>query len=65
MTDPEAMKPDDWDEDAPLEIEDEDAEKPEGWLDDEPDEIDDTGARCHPLHDAGCTCCVCQQPLSL
>ena len=43
IADPEAVKPDDWDEDAPLEIEDEDAEKPEGWLDDEPDEIDDTG----------------------
>ena len=44
IADPEAVKPDDWDEDAPLEIEDTEAEKPEGWLDDEPDEIDDAGA---------------------
>jgi Calreticulin family len=44
IEDPEAKKPDDWDEDAPREIPDEDAQKPEGWLDDEPDEIDDPGA---------------------
>lgn len=45
IADPEAKKPDDWDEDAPKEIPDEDAQKPEGWLDDEPDEIDDPGAQ--------------------
>lgn len=44
IPDPEASKPDDWDEDAPREILDEDAEKPEGWLDNEPEEIDDPGA---------------------
>ena len=44
IPDPEASKPDDWDEDAPREIVDEDAEKPEGWLDNEPEEIDDPGA---------------------
>lgn len=44
IPDPEAKKPDDWDEDAPREIPDEEAQKPEGWLDDEPDEIDDPGA---------------------
>ena len=43
IPDPEATKPDDWDEDAPREILDEEAEKPEGWLDDEPEEIDDPG----------------------
>ena len=43
MTDPDATKPDDWDEDAPRQIEDDDAEKPDGWLDDEPAEIDDPG----------------------
>ena len=43
IPDPEASKPDDWDEDAPKEILDEEAEKPEGWLDDEPEEIDDPG----------------------
>ena len=43
MIDPDATKPDDWDEDAPRQIEDEDAEKPDGWLDDEPAEIDDPG----------------------
>lgn len=43
IADPEASKPDDWDEDAPREILDEEAEKPEGWLDDEPEEIDDPG----------------------
>ena len=43
IPDPEASKPDDWDEDAPREILDEDAEKPEGWLDNEPEEIDDPG----------------------
>ncbi|KAJ7957147.1 Calreticulin/calnexin [Quillaja saponaria] len=36
--------PDDWDEDAPIEIEDAEAEKPEGWLDDEPEEVDDPEA---------------------
>ena len=45
VPDPEATKPDDWDEDAPREILDEEAEKPEGWLDDEPEEIDDPGMR--------------------
>lgn len=44
IADPEASKPDDWDEDAPKEILDEEAEKPEGWLDDEPEEIDDPGS---------------------
>ena len=43
MLDTDATKPDDWDEDAPREIEDDDAEKPDGWLDDEPAEIDDPG----------------------
>lgn len=43
IPDPEASKPDDWDEDAPKEIVDEEAEKPEGWLDNEPEEIDDPG----------------------
>ena len=43
MTDADATKPDDWDEDAPRQIEDDDAEKPDGWLDDEPAEIDDPG----------------------
>ena len=45
MTDPDAAKPEDWDEDAPREVPDEDAEKPEGWLDDEPAQVDDPGAR--------------------
>ena len=44
IADPEATKPEDWDEDAPREIPDEEAEKPKGWLDDEPLEIDDPGA---------------------
>ena len=44
MKDPDAVKPDDWDEDAPREIEDDEAEKPEGWLDDEPAEVEDPGA---------------------
>lgn len=43
IPDPGASKPDDWDEDAPQQIEDADAEKPEGWLDDEPAEVDDPG----------------------
>ncbi|KAG2565949.1 hypothetical protein PVAP13_7NG154100 [Panicum virgatum] len=38
------LSPDDWDEDAPMEIEDVEATKPEGWLDDEPEEIDDPEA---------------------
>jgi len=44
IPDPDAKKPEDWDEDAPVEIEDLEAEKPEGWLDDEPEEIDDPEA---------------------
>jgi len=38
-----AVKPDDWDEDAPRQIPDEDAEKPEGWLDHEPADMPDPG----------------------
>lgn len=41
ISDSDAKKPDDWDEDAPYEIIDEDAVKPEGWLDDEPTSIPD------------------------
>ncbi len=44
IPDPDAVKPEDWDEDAPKEIPDEDAVKPEGWLDEEPLEIEDPGA---------------------
>nr|CAG8527874.1 8302_t:CDS:10 [Entrophospora candida]CAG8560287.1 3293_t:CDS:10 [Entrophospora candida] len=41
----DAKKPDDWDEDAPYEIDDEDAVKPEGWLDNEPLTIPDPEAK--------------------
>ncbi|KAK9831361.1 hypothetical protein WJX81_005717 [Elliptochloris bilobata] len=41
IPDPAAVKPDDWDEDAPKMIPDEDAEKPAGWLDDEPADMPD------------------------
>ncbi|CAM6092843.1 unnamed protein product [Calypogeia fissa] len=40
----EAVKPEDWDENAPRMIDDEEAKKPGGWLDDESDEIDDPKA---------------------
>lgn len=43
IPDPDAKKPDDWDEDAPYEILDEEAQKPEGWLDEEPLSIPDPG----------------------
>jgi Calreticulin family len=43
IPDPDATKPDDWDEDEPYEILDEEAQKPEGWLDDEPLSIPDPG----------------------
>ena len=43
IPDPDAKKPDDWDEDAPYEILDEEAQKPEGWLDSEPLSIPDPG----------------------
>ena len=43
IPDASATKPEDWDEDAPVSIEDDEAEKPEGWLDDEPAEIADPG----------------------
>jgi hypothetical protein len=42
--DPDARKPDDWDEDAPYEIVNDEAEKPEGWLDHEPLSISDPDA---------------------
>ncbi|CAG8797256.1 25503_t:CDS:2, partial [Racocetra persica] len=45
IPDPDAKKPDDWDEDAPYEIPDEDAKKPEGWLDNEPLNIPDPEAK--------------------
>ena len=44
MADPEAKKPEDWDEDAPATIPDEDAVKPDDWLDDEPTEVEDDEA---------------------
>ena len=44
IPDPEAVKPDDWDEDAPAKINDPDAVKPEGWLDDGPEFIPDPDA---------------------
>ena len=44
IPDPEAVKPDDWDEDAPQKIPDPNAVKPEGWLDDGPETIPDPDA---------------------
>merc|ERR1712198_476438 len=44
IPDPEATKPDDWDESAPKQILDEDAVKPSDWLDEEPDMIPDPEA---------------------
>ena len=44
IPDPEASKPEDWDENAPQRILDESAEKPSGWLDEEPDMIADPDA---------------------
>ena len=44
IADPDAKKPEDWDEDEPYEILDEDAVKPEGWLDDELLTIPDPGS---------------------
>jgi hypothetical protein len=41
IPDPEATKPEDWDETAPRQIPDLAAEKPDGWLDDEPDMVPD------------------------
>ncbi|MBE7181762.1 MAG: hypothetical protein INR71_11255, partial [Terriglobus roseus] len=44
IPDPEATKPEDWDEDAPFEVIDEEAEKPADWLDDEPSMVPDPEA---------------------
>lgn len=44
IPDESATKPDDWDEDAPMEIEDMEAEMPAGWLTNEPDLVDDPSA---------------------
>eukprot|EP00172_Hildenbrandia_rubra_P002434 Plantae.Rhodophyta-Hildenbrandia_rubra.ctg3281.p1 GENE.Plantae.Rhodophyta-Hildenbrandia_rubra.ctg3281~~Plantae.Rhodophyta-Hildenbrandia_rubra.ctg3281.p1 ORF type:complete len:621 (-),score=163.38 Plantae.Rhodophyta-Hildenbrandia_rubra.ctg3281:1201-3063(-) len=44
IADPDAKKPDDWDEDEPKEIPDEDATKPEDWDEDMPKEIPDPEA---------------------
>merc|ERR1711865_274445 len=44
IKDPEASKPDDWDEDAPKRIPDASAEKPKDWLDSEPDFVPDPDA---------------------
>ncbi|KAL6061436.1 hypothetical protein STEG23_033203, partial [Scotinomys teguina] len=41
IPDPDAVKPDDWNEDDPAKIPAEEATKPEGWLDDEPEYIPD------------------------
>lgn len=41
IVDTSAKKPDDWDEDAPEEIDDLDAKKPDDWLDDEPEYVPD------------------------
>jgi len=45
MADPDAVKPEDWDEDAPYEIVDEEAEKPSDWLESEPLTIPDPEAQ--------------------
>src|SRR5690606_27737811 len=42
--DPDAKKPDDWNEDAPYETIDEDATKPDNWLEDEPQCVPDPAA---------------------
>jgi len=44
IPDPEATKPEDWDEEAPFEIVDEEATKPEDWLESEPLTIPDPEA---------------------
>ncbi|XP_002735033.1 calnexin-like [Saccoglossus kowalevskii] len=44
IPDPDAVKPEDWDEDEPKQIADPDAVKPDGWLDDEEELIDDPDA---------------------
>lgn len=44
IPDPEAVKPDDWDEDAQQKIEDPDAVKPDGWLDDGMEYVPDPDA---------------------
>ncbi|GAB1601729.1 calnexin-like isoform X1 [Argonauta hians] len=44
IADPDAVKPEDWDEDQPEKIVDEDAVKPAGWLDEEPEDISDPDA---------------------
>ncbi|CAD6890898.1 unnamed protein product [Tilletia controversa] len=44
IDDPKAVKPADWDENAPEVIPDPDAKKPEGWLEDEPDNVADPDA---------------------
>ena len=44
IPDPEAVKPEDWDEDAPPKIEDPDAVKPDGWMDDGPEYVPDPDA---------------------
>ena len=45
IPDPDAEKPEDWDEDAPLKIVDPDAVKPDGWLDNGPEYIPDPDAK--------------------
>jgi hypothetical protein len=40
----EAVKPDDWDESEPRQVEDVDAKMPNGWLEDEPELIPDPAA---------------------
>lgn len=45
ISDAAAVKPDDWDEDAPEDIPDEEAVMPTGWLSDEPAEVDDADAK--------------------
>ncbi len=42
--DPDATKPDDWDESEPRTIIDESAEMPDGWLEDEPETVPDSEA---------------------
>ena len=44
ISDPDAEKPEDWDEDAPQKIPDPEAEKPDDWLEDGPEFIPDPEA---------------------
>ena len=66
IKDPNAVKPEDWDEDAPKTIPDEEAVMPSGWLSDEPLTVRGIATRERHAHTSrGSPCIILRFPIVL